>query len=142
MKPLDRRRFAAAAERILPADAGLPSASEAHVLGYLDDFRKHSNFAAIETDLLEGLGLLGDQARVLFDVEFADADAEQQDAVLRHLEAMPLPSVRRFFTSLIRLTLAGYLCDPVHGGNRGAIAWRALDVHIKRSPSPKETLHA
>lgn len=142
MTPLEARRFVAAAERILPARAGLPSVTEANVLGYLEAARENPSFLAFETNLLEGLTLLGDLATTMFDVEFSDAEPEKRDAVLRRLQELPLPAARKFFELLVRLTLAGYLCDPIHGGNRDAIAWRALGVHIERSPSPAEMADA
>jgi gluconate 2-dehydrogenase gamma chain len=62
--------------------------------------------------------------------EFCALPAAEQDAVLREIDAgrLELPSVpARFFLALM-LTNAveGYFSDPIHGGNRGAGAWRMI----------------
>jgi gluconate 2-dehydrogenase gamma chain len=54
----------------------------------------------------------------------------QQDAYLTLLQTTELdlsgvPS-KVFFESLLGMTIEGYFCDPVYGGNRGMAAWRMI----------------
>jgi gluconate 2-dehydrogenase gamma chain len=55
---------------------------------------------------------------------------DEQDAYLRALEAEPrdlggVPS-DIFFASLLEMTIEGFFCDPVYGGNRDMLAWRLI----------------
>ena len=134
MNSQDLRSFEAAAERILPATAGLPSAGDAGVARYLERRAAEPGFETAAKRLREGFALLDALSQDEIGCDFADASEARQEAVLRRLEAMPVPAARRFFETLINLTLTGYLCDPVHGGNRDRVAWQALGIHIERVP--------
>jgi gluconate 2-dehydrogenase gamma chain len=61
---------------------------------------------------------------------FADLDAEEQDEVLRGLEAgePELGDVdsRSFFQMLRANTVEGFLSDPMYGGNQGFVGWRLI----------------
>ncbi len=55
---------------------------------------------------------------------------EDQDAYLRSLESGErdldgVPSAV-FFDILLKTSIEGFFCDPVHGGNRGMAAWRMI----------------
>jgi gluconate 2-dehydrogenase gamma chain len=61
---------------------------------------------------------------------FHDMSAEGQDTYLRSLETgahdldgVPSPV---FFDALLKMTVEGFFCDPVYGGNRGMVAWRMI----------------
>ena len=61
---------------------------------------------------------------------FHDIAAPDRIAVLQSLEAgtailATVPS-RTFFDLLYELTLQGYFCDPIHGGNYGKGSWKML----------------
>lgn len=73
-----------------------------------------------------GLELLAGLSRDLFGMDFADLPGEDQDAVLRRVASVPHPAARRFFAALVNLALAGFLCDPAHGGNRNGVGWRYI----------------
>ncbi len=53
-----------------------------------------------------------------------------QDAYLSRLQqgALDLDGVpsQVFFESLLAMTIEGYFCDPVYGGNRGMAAWQMI----------------
>ena len=61
---------------------------------------------------------------------FSFLTAEQQDAVLRDLEAgrieLQALSAKVFFEFLLKNTVEGFFSDPVHGGNRDKIGWRLI----------------
>ena len=54
----------------------------------------------------------------------------EQDAYLERLEKEPrdlggVPS-DVFFESLLELTIEGYFCDPVYGGNKDMVSWKLI----------------
>lgn len=61
---------------------------------------------------------------------FAQLGGGAQDACLSALQqgGIDLGGVPSevFFDSLLALTIEGYFCDPVHGGNRGMAAWQMI----------------
>lgn len=134
MTESQRRIFIAAADRVLPGVEG-PGATEARAVDYLERLWREPMFRTAEKSFSDGLALLDDLARGLFGQGFADCPAEQRDAVLRKLEAIPHPTARRFLVSLVRVTLSGTFCHPIHGGNHEAVSWRALGIDYPRQPA-------
>ena len=65
---------------------------------------------------------------------FHELTALQQDAILRGLER-DIRIGLRWLRAMLVLTLEGFLCDPVHGGNRDEAAWRWLG-HVPGPPRP------
>ena len=62
---------------------------------------------------------------------FADLSAEQQDTVLKGMEASTVQlkgSVKAdaFFELLLQNTLEGFFADPMYGGNRDMAGWKLL----------------
>jgi gluconate 2-dehydrogenase gamma chain len=63
---------------------------------------------------------------------FAAMPPQEQDAFLREqLEGNGLGDLdgvpaKTFFAQLLELTVQGYFCDPVYGGNKDMVAWRAI----------------
>ena len=59
---------------------------------------------------------------------FHELSADAQDAYLRSLEAgaVDLDGVSSavFFDMLLKMTVEGFFSDPVHGRDRGLVAWR------------------
>ena len=117
--PNQARAVVAAAERIFPADALGPGATEIGVVDYVD--------AAVAGDpaglgelYRRGVERLDAETRTRAEVAFADAPAELQDVVLAELEGTP------FFETLLQHTREGLFADPVHGGNRDMLGWRLL----------------
>ena len=61
---------------------------------------------------------------------FNAMSGEDQDAFLRSLESgkTDLDGVPAavFFDTLLKMTIEGFFCDPVYGGNRDMVAWRMV----------------
>lgn len=129
-----KRIFIAAADRILPGSAG-PGATEAHVVGFLENLWHQPVFRQKTETFSRGFVLLQDFAQTLCGRNFIDCCAADRDMVLRRLEAIPHPTARGFLVSLVRVTLSGYLCHPDHGGNRDEIAWKAFGISYDRQPT-------
>jgi gluconate 2-dehydrogenase gamma chain len=125
------RVFAAAADRILPGEHG-PGASRAGVAGYLTLCSQAPAFSRVRTRLEEGLDVLQTMAQELYRTDFAECSAVERDQLLLRMQRIPHQATQRFFATLVRLTLAGFLCDPVHGGNRDGIGWLSIGVWFDR----------
>jgi gluconate 2-dehydrogenase gamma chain len=67
-------------------------------------------------------------ARQTHGVEFARLDPARQDQFIESMEkgllSFPTVPAVALFTQLLENTKEGYFCDPIHGGNRGMVAWR------------------
>jgi gluconate 2-dehydrogenase gamma chain len=63
-------------------------------------------------------------------LDFANAAAAEQDALLSELEAGRLDlggfSSAIFFETLLANTIEGYFADPAYGGNRDMVSWRMI----------------
>jgi len=61
---------------------------------------------------------------------FAELDAAAQDEVLKGLEGGSIQfaevGAKDFFTFLLQNTKEGYFSDPIHGGNKNAVAWTMI----------------
>ncbi|MCU4119457.1 gluconate 2-dehydrogenase subunit 3 family protein [Variovorax sp. N23] len=61
---------------------------------------------------------------------FAELDAATQDEVLKGLDGGTLQfaevGAKDFFTFLLQNTKEGYFSDPIHGGNKNAVAWKMI----------------
>jgi len=129
-----RRTLAAASARILPSDDG-PGAAETGVVDYIDGAlrdRWHRHFVPL---MERGLDFLEALARESHGTDFGACTPEQQDAVLHRAQRFPNNDARRFFQRLVELTLEGFLCDPVHGGNGDRLGWRFLGFELDQ-PAP------
>jgi gluconate 2-dehydrogenase gamma chain len=124
----------AACERIFPADASGPGATQAGAMVYIDrqlagpygsDKYRYTKPPFAETG---GPGYQGRETpRETYRVgipqlgaDFAALNAAQQD---ERLEAM---EKTHFFQLLRQHTIEGMFCDPMHGGNAGLIGWQLL----------------
>ncbi len=116
------KTLAAAVQRILPSHDG-PGAAEAHVFGYFDYLLAQGRFERLIPRLKSGLDLLQWLALEDTGSEFADCQPGEQDTVLEKIHSIPHEIPQRFLRMLVNMTLAGFLCDPVHGGNRDGIGW-------------------
>lgn len=131
-----RRTLAAATERILPSGDG-PGAAEANVMGCIEWILRQGTLRA-QQRFLSGVDLLRDLARESHGKDFADCDPAVQDGVLAQIQSIPHPIAQRFFWTLTKLTLAGFLSDPVHGGNRNGVGWRYLGFDpVQPPPTPE-----
>jgi len=61
---------------------------------------------------------------------FAELDAATQDEVLKGLDGGTIQfaevGAKDFFTFLLQNTKEGYFSDPIHGGNKNAVAWKMI----------------
>jgi len=130
----EARAVQAACERILPADASGPGATEAGVVIYIDrqlagpygsDKYRFTQGPFVES--VPEHGYQGKQtpreiyregARQLTD--FTELPPDQQDQRLRAIETS------MFFRLLRQHTIEGMFSDPMHGGNAGLIGWQLI----------------
>ena len=141
----------AACERLIPADEAGPGAIGTGVPNYLDKQlagawgageRLYRSGPWAEGTASQGYQLPFTPAELFHtslraihrDLEargpFNGMSGEDQDAYLRSLESGEhnldgVPSAV-FFDTLLKLSIEGFFCDPVHGGNRGMAAWRMI----------------
>ena len=143
LTPARRRALAAAMERILPSGGdGSPGAAEAHAVGFADFIVGRAPFAPAAPALETGLALLDTLARATAGADFADCGPGERDAVLLRVRETPHPTVQRFFTVLVRLSVTGFLCHPAYGGNRGGAGWAFIGFaphpHTAAGVAPEE----
>ena len=75
-----------------------------------------------------GIGDANAAAQKNHGMDFAHLEATQQDQFLESMEkgvlqfpTVPAPAL---FAQLLENTREGYFSDPIHGGNRGMVAWK------------------
>jgi gluconate 2-dehydrogenase gamma chain len=80
----------------------------------------------------KGIGSLNAYAHDRFGKDFADLKGDQQDLVIQNVAhdkakhfSNPLGST--FFNVVNEDAWEGYLCDPMYGGNRNMVVWKALN---------------
>ncbi len=111
---LQRRTLAAAAGRILPSDDG-PGAVETGAADYVATALDEERLLGWHPLFCHGLDRIEEVAGAAFGTGFAAAGPEQQDEVLRRLQALPDPALRHFFTRLVRLCVEGFAGSPGPG---------------------------
>src|SRR5258707_3874495 len=128
--PAEARTLSAILERFFPADENGPGATEIGVLDYLDR-ALGGPYAELRDTYRVGLFAIDRASSSRFHTDFAQASADQQDALLAELEA---GAVKEFsavdpkqFFELVRAHLQeGLFSDPWYGGNRNKGGWRVL----------------
>ncbi len=148
----ERRAADAITARLIPSDESGPGAREADVVTFLD--RQLAGFYGraqrwymsgpfpepLETQGYQapqtpaqlwraGLAALDDHCRETHDGrEFAELSEDEQDAVLTGLDEEEIEfdgvSAKQFFDFAREMTIEGFFCDPVYGGNRDMLGWR------------------
>jgi hypothetical protein len=101
------KALSAAADCILPAAAGMPSASQAGVMEYLQEA-----LSGPYRHLLERYRSLLDRV------------AQPSAASLAQLERLDPAG----FAMLRQHVIEGYFCEPSHGGNRRSAGWEAVGL--------------
>lgn len=130
----------AACARLIPTDAD-PGANEANVAGYIDAQLTTSQIGSFKGEILAGLRKLDELARAEGGQAFAALAGEAQDRILQRIQrGVRLEGSRQgsrhFLLVLLTLTLEGFLCDPVYGGNRDEVGWKLLRFEM-RPPRPR-----
>lgn len=111
---LQRLTLTAAVARILPSDDG-PGAAETGVAAYVAAALGEERLRGWFPLFSHGLDRIVEIAGETFDMGFAEAGPEQQDEVLRRLQALPEPPLRQFFAQLVRLSVEGFVGAPGPG---------------------------
>ena len=115
--------------RIIPPDEDL-GAWEAGVGDYMT--RQLSGDLREELDTYRaGLAALEAEAQSRAQTSFADLSADEQDALLRRIEAGVVVTTwpidpAHFFEAVVQQVAEGYYSDPGNGGNRDAAAWQMI----------------
>ena len=118
------------AERLMPGAPGMPGATEAGVLNYID--LALAGAYADQRDLYRrGLAQLDAYCRKTHNEAFAKLPAAKQDEVITALEqnkaeGFTWPSAPAFFNTLRTHTIEGMFADPVYGGNKDFAGWRLV----------------
>jgi hypothetical protein len=114
LNDLQRRTLAAAAARILPSDDG-SGAAETGAAQYVEAALGEERLRGWLPLVSLGLDRIEEIARETLDTSFAEAGPEQQDEILRRLQALPEPPLRHFFAQLVRLCVEGFAGAPGPG---------------------------
>ncbi|MDQ3780766.1 MAG: gluconate 2-dehydrogenase subunit 3 family protein, partial [Chloroflexota bacterium] len=126
----EARTAAAVFDRMFPADADSPAATEIGAVSYLDRMLGGTD-THLREDYRFGLSALDRTARQRWGDGFADGGAADQDRLLAELERGEIPGWRipdqtHFFTQLRFHLQEGLFADPIYGGNRDKQGWRFL----------------
>ena len=121
-------------DRIIPAD-DFPSGWQAGVGDYLAgqferDLRPQLDRYRAGLDALDAESQAGNGTR------FAELDAEDQDALLRRVEAGAVTTAwptdpAAFFQMAVDHAMEGFYSDPGNGGNRNGVAWRMIGFEVR-----------
>jgi gluconate 2-dehydrogenase gamma chain len=112
-------------ETLLPRDEHA-GAADADVIGFLRAALAAGRWARFGELLTSGLATIDAIARARHGRVFASCTCEERDAVLIEVSCVPHPRAQRFLRLVVVMTLAGFLCHPRHGGNRGRIGWGVI----------------
>jgi hypothetical protein len=137
----------AACARLIPTDHD-PGADEANVVCFIDAQLSEPPVSNFRQEFSSGLQQMNQLAGQLGGARFADLSPDKQDRVLRQMQrgghepAGPRTSRARrfnsghFFIVLLTLTLEGFFCDPVYGGNTQRVGWKFIGQD-PRPPHPR-----
>ena len=128
----EARLVDAIAEQIIPADED-PGAHDAGVVNFIDK-QLVGHFHQFIESYRRGLIGVEETAQQMFGNSFLDLSWDQQTKVLSALESgKPGETWRResssaFFHLIRNHTMQGFYGSPRHGGNRGYVSYRMLDL--------------
>lgn len=128
LSPAEGALVEAIAARIWPGDPFDPGAREAGAVHYVDRALA-GPYASYLRGYRVALHQLDAAARARHEHAFVELDAATQDALLGALQRGQLPEVGggdSFFRVIRAHVMEGVFSDPVHGGNRGLVGWRAV----------------
>jgi Gluconate 2-dehydrogenase subunit 3 len=131
-------------DRLIPRD-DFPGAIDAGVENYV--MRQLAGDCALEAPAVrQGLIQLDAEARAKHGTALAVLPVEQQDEILRELEAgktstrWPIhPPAAVFFARLVDLAHEGFYADPGNGGNRDAVSWEVIGYRSRRAAGSDPT---
>jgi hypothetical protein len=122
---LEQSTLQAAVFRVLPSSDG-PGAREADVMAFIDWLTQQACFEPGWQSFVVGLRLLEATAGTRYGTSFHACAATAQDDLLAGLTTIPHPTVRRFFATLVRLAVFGFLSPLGYPGNRGNIGFHYM----------------
>jgi gluconate 2-dehydrogenase gamma chain len=123
LDPLARATLRALASRLIPADELGPGAAEAGADNYIVTALQEA-LAAAADGYRAGLAAIDEESLRDTGHRFAELDPPGQDELLqRWAGSAPLGE---FVETVREHTIEGFLCDPVHGGNRDRIGWTLI----------------
>lgn len=138
---------AAVCERLLPrdgdpvSDPGAAGARDLGVPSYIDRMLAEPELSAQRDLVLQILPILDRQSRIRYrDKPFHEATSDEQDALLSAWQR-GRGGDRRFFETLLTLTLEGALSDPRHGGNRDGKGFALVGFAPGLPGLPGQLLH-
>jgi gluconate 2-dehydrogenase gamma chain len=129
----EARAVDALAGRIIPGDADDPGAREAGAVVYIDRSLAGA-YQSLQGLYQSGVRELDQLCRERHGAAFTELGEADQDAVLTELDddaaagsADPRHARLAYFFAVVREhVLQGFFCDPVYGGNRGAVGWKLV----------------
>lgn len=140
-------------DHLLPGTENMPKASEVGVVEYID--RALAGFARhLQAVYRVGLKTLDRICqKQLSKRSFLELTAEEQVMLIRRYYGPEVggltpptsgeeEAVVRLFQVIRDHAIEGYFCDPIYGGNRGAVAWRAIGfpgAHWSYTPEEVES---
>ena len=121
---------AAFAERLMPGAPGLPGATDANVLNYID-LALAGAYADQQDFYRRGLAQLDAWCRKTYNQPFVKLGPAQQDEVIGALEqgkagGFEFPTAQAFFNTLRSHTMEGMFADPTYGGNQDFAGWKLV----------------
>lgn len=152
LQPDEAAFIRAASARLIPGDAQSPGAREADVTNFIDKAlaspwgggtdmyasgpwqpgtpQQGYQLKFTPAELYRTALAAINQALVDAGTPFEKMSEAEQDAYLTKLESGTedldgVPSAV-FFSMLLQNTVEGYLADPIYGGNRGMVGWKAI----------------
>lgn len=126
----DARTVTAFTERLMPGAPGMPGATEAGVLNYID-LALAGAYADQQDFYRRGLTQLDEHCTKTYGKPFGRLTAEQQDETIAALEqgkvpAFVWPTAVAFFNTVRTHTMEGMFADPIYGGNKNFAGWRLV----------------
>jgi gluconate 2-dehydrogenase gamma chain len=117
--------------RLIPTDEHGPGAREANVVRYILQALAADYREDVPT-YVEGLATVEERSLSMHGRHFVDLTTEQQDTLLRSVEAEPAGDEwglggGAFFDLILQHTREGMFCDPSWGGNAGFVGWALLN---------------
>ena len=126
----DARTVTAFTERLMPGAPGMPGATDADVLNYID-LALAGAYADEQDFYRRGLQALDAHSTAAHGKPFRRLTAEQQDETIAALEqgkvpAFVWPTAVAFFNTVRTHTMEGMFADPIYGGNKNFAGWRLV----------------
>jgi gluconate 2-dehydrogenase gamma chain len=126
----DSRTITAFTERLMPGAPGLPGATDAAVLNYID-LALSGAYSDQQEFYRTGIIQLDAHCTQTYGKPFRRLTAEQQDETITALEqgkapVFVWPTAQAFFNTLRTHTMEGMFADPIYGGNKDFAGWRLV----------------